>query len=104
MELNIDYREKSLLERFPNIQPKNLTLGDITIEKDGKEIIILERKTVSDLASSICDGRYKEQSFRMNEHPTPNHNIMYIIEGSLDTACSLNKKTLLASLISYLAD
>jgi ERCC4-type nuclease len=100
MQLNIDYREKSLLERFPDVQPKNLTLGDISIEKEGKEIIILERKTVSDLASSICDGRYKEQSFRLIEHPAPNHNIMYIIEGSLDTACSLNKKTLLSSLIS----
>jgi ERCC4-type nuclease len=100
MELNIDYREKALLERFPLIQPKNLTLGDITIEKEGKELIIIERKTVSDLASSICDGRYKEQSFRLTENPVPNHNIMYIIEGSLDTSCSLNKKTLLSSLIS----
>ena len=99
MELHIDYREKALLERF-QVSPKNLTLGDITIEKDGKELVILERKTVSDLASSICDGRYKEQSFRLTEHPTPNHNIMYIIEGSLDTVCSLNKKTLLSSLIS----
>ena len=31
MELNIDYREKALLERF-QLTPKNLTLGDITIE------------------------------------------------------------------------
>jgi crossover junction endonuclease MUS81 len=99
MQLNIDYREKALLQRI-SVEPKNLTLGDITIEKDGKELLIIERKTISDLASSICDGRYKEQSFRLMEHPAPNHNIMYIIEGSLDAACSLNKKTLLSSLIS----
>ena len=99
MQLNIDYREKALLQRIP-VEPKNLTLGDVTIEKDGKELLIIERKTIADLASSICDGRYKEQSFRLSESPVLNHNIMYLIEGSLNDTCSLSKKVLLSSLIS----
>ena len=99
MQLNIDYREKALLQRIP-VEPKNLTLGDITIEKDGKELLIIERKTISDLASSICDGRYKEQSFRLTESPVLNHNILYLIEGSLNDSCSLSKKALISSLIS----
>jgi len=99
MQLNIDYREKALLQRI-QVEPKNLTLGDISIEKDGKELLIIERKTIADLASSICDGRYKEQSFRLSESPVLNHNIMYLIEGSLNEGCSLSKKVLLSSLIS----
>jgi ERCC4-type nuclease len=99
MQLNIDYREKSLLQRIP-VEPKNLTLGDVSIEKDGKELLIIERKTIADLASSICDGRYKEQSFRLAESPVLNHNILYLIEGSMNDVCSLPKKTLLSSLIS----
>jgi len=99
MQLNIDYREKALLQRI-QVEPKNLTLGDVTIEKDGKELLIIERKTIADLASSICDGRYKEQSFRLSESPVLNHNILYLIEGSLNDVCSLSKKVLLSSLIS----
>lgn len=99
MQLNIDYREKALLQHI-SVEPKNLPLGDVTIEKDGKELLIIERKTISDLASSICDGRYKEQSFRLTESPVLNHNILYLIEGSLNQVCSLSKKTLLSSLIS----
>jgi ERCC4-type nuclease len=98
MKLSIDYREKALLQRIP-IEPSNLPLGDIVIEKDNKELIIIERKTVNDLVSSICDGRYKEQSFRLNESCVSNHNILYIIEGQL-VDCTLTKKTLIASLIS----
>ena len=99
MQLNIDYREHALLERI-KVEPKTLILGDISIEKDGVELLIIERKTVSDLASSICDGRYKEQSFRLNECGVPNHNIMYLIEGSLNSPMAVSKKVLLSSLIS----
>jgi ERCC4-type nuclease len=99
MQLNIDYREKALLQRIP-VEPKTLILGDISIEKEGKELVIIERKTVSDLASSICDGRYKEQSCRLTECGIPNHNILYLIEGSMNSPMAVSKKVLLSSLIS----
>jgi ERCC4-type nuclease len=74
------------------IKSERLPLGDIILHdpkqgRQGRDIVIFERKTLNDLAASIQDGRYKEQSFRLIEtaaatgfHP---HNIVYIIEGDL---------------------
>ena len=95
MIIKVDYREAVLLDKinaFLSINKKqniavtseNLPLGDIIICDDqGKEKIIIERKTLQDLAASIRDGRYKEQSFRLNECSMHNHNIVYLIEGNL---------------------
>ena len=62
----IDSREKDLIEisKFneDNVEIKQLNLGDIMIDN-----IIIERKTWSDLASSILDGRYKEQGERLEQ-------------------------------------
>ena len=52
MNLCIDYREHAILSRL-TAETKNLVLGDICIEKEGQDIVIIERKTVSDLASSM---------------------------------------------------
>ena len=94
MRLILDCREKKLIdictalikseECFKSIVmiSKNLELGDIVIEGDDeKEIIIIERKSFNDLASSIKDGRYAEQSFRLQGYDFHNHNIMYLVEG-----------------------
>ena len=94
MNLIIDIRERSLIEACENlkkldifknivIKTENLDVGDIIIKNDVENIVIIERKTVSDLISSIKDGRYVEQSFRLNGIETENHNIIYLIEGSL---------------------
>lgn len=95
MNLVIDIRERSLInsceklkriEKFKevNIKTQSLDLGDIIIkDKDDKDIIIIERKSVNDLIASIKDGRYAEQSFRLNGIDHENHNIIYLIEGSL---------------------
>lgn len=94
MLIKIDYRESDLLSKITTlntkdtikIQSENLALGDIIIcEDNGTEVAIIERKTLKDLAASIRDGRYKEQSFRLNACSLPNHNIYYLIEGSLQT-------------------
>ena len=59
--IQLDYREKALIEIFQkndvSYETKNLLIGDINIKKDGNESIIIERKTLSDLLSSIKDGR-----------------------------------------------
>ena len=49
-------------------------------DDDEKEVIIIERKTINDLSSSIRDSRYYEQSFRLSECNIPNHYIYYLIE------------------------
>ena len=101
MNLYIDCREAGLVPFFPGASVKQLTIGDAVVERDGVEIAIIERKTVADLAASIKDGRYREQSIRLNECSVPNHNILYLIEGSLRSEkLPLPRKTLLASLVS----
>ena len=88
MELICDYREKHALKRFSGdkykdvfIKTQNLALGDFQIGN-----MLFERKTHQDLASSILDGRYQEQSNRLNELATenPDLKVIYIIEGNLD--------------------
>ncbi len=95
MIINVDYREKNLLKKLEGLKGKNnfnkitittanLPLGDIVILNDNnEEKLIIERKSISDLAASIKDGRYAEQSFRLNNYKLHNHNIIYIIEGDI---------------------
>jgi len=94
MKLVIDCREKELLKQinqqvlftppFKKIEvtSENLPIGDILIKDDSdNDLLIIERKTIPDLLSSIKDGRYEEQSYRLNGMEHNNHNIMYLIEG-----------------------
>lgn len=91
MKIIIDNREKALipvikslnndLEFKCEIAIEKLDIGDIIIKDDTHEKLIIERKTLSDLASSLRDGRYREQSYRLNGISLHNHNIIYLIEG-----------------------
>ena len=96
MIIKIDYREKELEKLILNyknnnnkyeniiIKNENLHLGDIILcDNDENEVVIIERKTLKDLASSICDGRYKDQSKRLDSYNIHNHNIYYLIEGNI---------------------
>ena len=71
------------------IKSERLPLGDIILHDPAqqKDIVLFERKTLADLAASIRDGRYKEQSFRLIKTATATgfhtHNIVYIIEGDI---------------------
>ena len=71
------------------IRSERLPLGDIILydPTQEKDIVLFERKTLADLAASIRDGRYKEQSFRLIETAAATgfstHHIVYIIEGDL---------------------
>jgi crossover junction endonuclease MUS81 len=109
-------RKEKEIEKI-KIKVENLKLGDIIISHDGdgnggNELFLFERKSLNDLASSIKDGRYVEQSFRLDGYESvPNHNIVYIIEGDLSKwkenakyCCKsrVNKKTLLSSMCSML--
>ena len=113
MIIKIDTREDNLLatmnllfkDQIHDIQVENLLVGDVILLNDeSEEKIIFERKTLYDLASSIKDGRYKEQSFRLNNCDMHNHNIIYIIEGDLagykDQKGRLDKKSLVSAMIT----
>ena len=82
MIIKIDNRERKLITLMKALK-KDLGLGDIIICDDNVEKLIIERKSLSDLAASIKDGRYSEQSFRLNGIKMHNHNIVYLIEGDI---------------------
>jgi len=116
MILKIDTRERELLKICENllvavpafkdlkIVVEPLPLGDIIINNGQIDNIIVERKSLSDLASSIKDGRYDEQSYRLNGLPHHNHNIVYLIEGDLTKFNSfkerIDKQTLYSAMFS----
>ena len=107
IELVIDTRERELIE---NLQKTNkiiveqLDVGDILFRQDGETVLVIERKSVSDLKASICDGRGREQKARLLGS-TPKHRIMYLIEGSLNKSLDskisgLPVSTLVGSLVN----
>ena len=62
----------------------NLDLGDIIItDEQENTLLVIERKTLSDLIASIKDGRYKNQSQRLNALNLENNKIVYLIEGNV---------------------
>jgi ERCC4-type nuclease len=96
MIIKVDSREHDLLQKiqyfistipiFNKIQVEThaLPIGDIIICDSTKEDkLIIERKSVNDLLASIKDGRYEEQSYRLNGLNYHNHNIIYLIEGDI---------------------
>lgn len=90
--IQVDYREIGLLKYLEKeitsgieVNRVNLPVGDVIISLNGSLLSVIERKTLTDLSSSIKDGRYKEQAFRLGELPLPKHHIYYLVEGNLST-------------------
>ncbi len=83
----IDTRERDICELFNkqsvHFEIKALDVGDMHIvDIESNEILFLfERKTLSDLSSSITDGRYKEQKQRLLHSLHSRTKKIYIIEG-----------------------
>ena len=101
MLIQLDSRERQLIPLCGDLNEiynfsiitGNLPLGDIIIcDDNGTELILIERKSLSDLASSIKDGRYAEQSFRLDAYNLHNHNIIYLIEGNFNTFNARNAR------------
>jgi ERCC4-type nuclease len=98
MIIKIDNREHDLLKQIQNlvlfipafkqlkVETAALPLGDIIISDENDDKIIIERKCLTDLLASIKDGRYEEQSYRLNGLNHHNHNIYYLIEGDVNKA------------------
>lgn len=111
MKVRIDIREQDLLRcindlktNMPQykefeISTETLPLGDVIISTNDEDRIIIERKSISDLLSSIKDGRYEEQSYRLNGSEHHNHNIIYIIEGDIKKY-NKDKQTLYSAIFS----
>ena len=116
MLIKIDTREQELFTKcestiasnlkFTDIKlvSETLPLGDIIINDGTNDCIIIERKTLRDLAASIKDGRYEEQSYRLNGLQHSNHNIIYLIEGDMHRFNTfkerIDKQTLYSAMFS----
>lgn len=116
MKVIIDEREHGLFEKcqlilrtqknasYVILSKEVLQLGDIFITTDdNKPLIIIERKTFSDLLSSIKDGRYEEQSYRL-QHSSgiPGHSIIYLLEGMFSQLNNPNDKKIIYSAMTSL--
>ena len=64
-------------------------------------LYIIERKTISDLCSSITDARFREQKTRLLNSVKDPYKIIYIIEGSKKTA-RLSKKIMDSALLNLM--
>ena len=86
MNILIDVREHKLMNVMNNrgieYLKKQMDVGDIILSSEDEHMCIFERKTVSDLSSSVVDGRYREQKARLIASGAK---IGYIIEGLVDT-------------------
>lgn len=84
MNLLIDNREQELIKLLDiSFERKNLLLGDIVYANEDKEYIIIERKTINDLLSSIKDGRHREQKMRLINKQKEGSQIYYLYEGDI---------------------
>jgi ERCC4-type nuclease len=87
MEIVIDNREGKLIGKFEEKKETKfsvcqLDIGDFLIKRNDEVVIVIERKTLGDLYSSIHDGRYKEQKLRIKSN-FKTHQIVYLIEGTM---------------------
>ena len=115
MKIIIDDREHLLYEKCTTLIQKNsdkykniqlikttLVLGDVMItDDDDNTIVIIERKTFSDLLASIRDGRYNEQSHRLKHASNVHtHNIIYLLEGMFSQVSADDKKKIYSCMTS----
>lgn len=105
VSLFIDSREVGKLDKvniddIPFTFVRHLDIGDYILSFDSEDnfspssvLYVVERKTVTDLASSVIDGRYKNQKSRMhNLINNDSKRIIYIIEGfsfDLEDDCNI---------------
>ena len=114
MKLVIDNREPQAIIKYIEalnqesgnkiiVEIKSLDIGDYIFCDDTgeKTQLIIERKSLSDLESSIKDGRYSEQSYRLDKSNIHNHNIVYLLEGNIQNYKRTNfKNTIYSSMFS----
>jgi len=114
MKVIIDDRERDLYEKcygivnststYIMLEKQTLPLGDIYFKTDeDKDVLMIERKSLTDLLASIKDGRYEEQSYRMmHSSGFPPHSVIYIIEGQISQLRTPFEKRLVYSAMASL--
>jgi len=84
---------------YPDLKIDVLDVGDYLVKSKTSEIPV-ERKTVNDYISSVCDGRYHEQLYRLSTlYPLS----YLVVVGDIDSALmqrKFDREAFIASLIS----
>ncbi len=104
IELLIDNRERELktfFSNYSNVKFSNLDIGDIVFRYQGDIVVLIERKTIGDLISSIKDGRYREQKLRILNH-VPRDKVLYLLEGGKISQNNYAGKLVWGSMVSML--
>ena len=94
LTIKIDTRETEIKKFFKDAKyakVEKLPLGDVIFQWNGKDIWVIERKEITDLAHSIKDGRFREQKIRLLSNYKPSQ-ILYLIEGNLDLPLNILNK------------
>jgi ERCC4-type nuclease len=114
MKVIVDERETELYEKLDaklcsqtragcvDIFREVLPIGDVLVQtNEGKNVLIIERKTFADLLSSIKDGRYEEQSYRLlNASGLPPHSVFYLLEGMFSQRSPIETKIIYSAMTS----
>lgn len=99
-ENNLKYDESIVQNSSHIIKSSSLPIGDFIISNDEKMndiILVIERKTIKDLSSSITDGRFRQQKERIEESIKDDSKILYIIEGNCKVLKNGVSKTIINS-------
>jgi ERCC4-type nuclease len=113
MKIIVDERERTVLDhlrQLPHadaivIESQVLPLGDFLVcQDDDTPVLLYERKSFADLLSSIKDGRYEEQSYRLlNDDRFPvKRDIVYVLEGAYSQLVRKEDKTMILSSLTSL--
>ena len=99
MAVCIDFRERELIKHLHSLSPHvaALPVGDVVCRYDDGRAWAAERKTADDLAKSIIDGRWTEQTSRMMT--SGYSRVFYLVEGDLSST-NLPHETLLGACIN----
>lgn len=89
MELWVDDRERAVITHIENAHVdtikfvvKRMTVGDYAITYRGYIMLIIERKTWADLASSLRDGRASNINKLIKTRDAAGCQLVYLIEGN----------------------
>ena len=99
MALCIDVREKGLIQLLKCLKPTvaSLPVGDIICSYEDNTEWVMERKTADDLAASIIDGRWVDQTARLMT--SGYRYVFFVVEGDLSST-NLPHETLLGACLN----
>lgn len=98
--LIVDNREKAIIPLLTvPFSTANLEIGDFQLLVDDQLVVLVERKSYSDLSASIIDGRYREQKKRILSQGISK--VIYLFEGDIDSyKGSIPKDTVYSTIVN----